>query len=110
MAVTATRVLTRCGEGIPTAPSVTPGDLNPAPGPQDPKLAFDGCSASDPSTPRCVYDAKQSAGMGGSSGAPGGWTVTISRPAAPTPIVITSHGGHEAFPCDTIQPGDHLVA
>ena len=57
------------------------GNLDPAPGPQTPHLAFDGCMASDPNTPKCTYDAKQAAGMGGSSGAPGGWTVTIDRPS-----------------------------
>ena len=41
---------------------------------------------------------------------PGGWTVTITRPGHVGPIVITSHGGYEAYPCGTVRTGDHVVA
>ena len=74
-----------------------------------PKIAPEGCTAYNPGTPRCVYDAAIAAGVGGYGGEPGGWTVTITHRGRPR-RVVTSFGGSEIYACGTVQPGDHVVA
>jgi hypothetical protein len=104
-------VPSRCGQRVPPPPSGTSGNLNPpssnlAP----PNVTGEGCSAPSSSTPSCEFDAKQAGGIGGGSNNPGDWTVTIRRPGQRDPIVISSHGGYESFPCGTVRPGDHVAA
>ncbi|HZN13980.1 MAG TPA: hypothetical protein VFB78_06925 [Acidimicrobiales bacterium] len=99
----------RCGVGGETPPIGTPGELNPPAGESAaPRVAPEGCVAYD-AAPTCEYDATVAAGGGGYSAAPGGWTVTIRRPGAPAPIVVTGFGGSEMYMCGTIRPGDHVV-
>ncbi len=45
----------------------------------------------------------------GMGAAPGDWTVTITRPGKPRPIVIKGFGGHQLYPCGAVRPGDHVV-
>jgi hypothetical protein len=100
----------RCGQRVPPPPSGTPGNLNP---PSDatgaPSISGEGCSAQNPGTSSCQYDAKQAGSVGGNGSNPGGWTVTITRPGHVGPIVISSHGGYEAYPCGAVRAGDHVV-
>jgi hypothetical protein len=99
-----------CLQHPPTPPSGQPGTMTPPDEPfAPPDLGADGCSAGAGGAPRCEYDATHSAGLGGSSNAPGDWTATITAPTRPAPVTIPSHGGFEAFACGTIRPGDHVV-
>jgi hypothetical protein len=97
----------RCGQPVPAPPSGTPGNLNPPSGTAPPPaVGGEGCSA----PPTCEFDAAHAGGIGGNGNAPGGWTVTIRRPGRIDPIVISSHGGYEAYPCGTVRAGDHVTA
>ena len=92
---------------MPAPPSGTPGNLNPpSQAAAPPSVAGEGCSA----PPTCVFDAAHAGGIGGNGNAPGGWTVTIRRPGRLDRIVISSHGGYEAYPCGTVRAGDHVTA
>jgi hypothetical protein len=101
-------VPSRCGDPVPPPPSGTPGNLNPAPQPATPNLGEESCGAKNPGTSTCTYDATHNGALGGDASQPGGWTATITRPGQSDPIVITSHGGWEQYPCGTIRPGDHV--
>ena len=99
----------RCGAKIPPPPSGTPGDLNPpAEDMEPPDIRPQSCTANG-GTPRCEYDAQGAGGIG-ASGDPDGWSVTITRPGRPEPIVLRGHGGSQTYPCGTIRRGDHVVA
>ena len=45
----------------------------------------------------------------GMGAAPGDWTVTVTRPGQPQPIVIKGFGGHQMYVCGTVRPKDHVV-
>jgi hypothetical protein len=99
----------RCGDRVRQPPLGATGELSP---PREdmrpPELRVERCDANG-ATPRCEYDAQGDGGIG-ASGDPGGWTVTITRPGRPEPIVLTGHGGSQAYPCGTVRRGDHVVA
>ena len=100
-----------CDPNLPPPPSGTFGNLAPPPDPQAaPDVSPGGCSAYNPGTPTCEYDATAPGGIGGYGNAPGGWTVTITNPGVPNAIVVKSFGGSELYACGTIHPGDHVVA
>lgn len=96
-----------CGsESNPPAPEPPAPPVQPPP-----NLAPQGCVASSPgSAPTCEYDAAVAGGISGYGSEPGGWTVTVARPDRADPIVVTSFGGAENYPCGTIRPGDHVIA
>jgi hypothetical protein len=73
-----------------------------------PELRVEQCEANE-QTPRCELDAQGDGGIA-ATGDPYGWTVTITRPGLPEPIVLRGHGGSQAYPCGTIRKGDHVVA
>ena len=99
----------RCGAKVPPPPTGTTGNLNPPPEPvKPPEVRAESCAAND-QTPRCEYDAQGDGGIA-ATGDPYGWTVTITRPGRPEPIVINGHGGWQAYPCGTVRRGDHVVA
>ncbi|MEA2448114.1 MAG: hypothetical protein QOG63_46 [Thermoleophilaceae bacterium] len=99
----------RCGAKVRQPPLHPTGELNPPPEPtEQPNLTTEKCEANE-TTPRCEYDA-QGAGGVAASGDPYGWTVTITRPGRSEPIVLTGHGGWQAYPCGTVRRGDHVIA
>jgi hypothetical protein len=99
----------RCGAKVRQPPLQPTRELNPPPEPTaPPDLRTEQCEANE-STPRCEYVA-QGAGGVAASGNPYGWTVTITRPGRSEPIVLTGHGGWQAYPCGTVRRGDHVVA
>jgi hypothetical protein len=71
---------------------------------------MEGCNVSNPGTSSCSYRATIDGGISGMSGEPGGWTVTIKRKGRAKPIVVTSLGGSEIYPCGAIVPGDLVTA
>jgi hypothetical protein len=98
-----------CGAPVPPPPTGTAGQLNPPKEPlEPPDLRVERCTANE-DLPRCEYDAKGAGGIAG-DGDPESWTVTITRPGRPEPIVLTGHGGPQLYPCGTIRRGDHVVA
>lgn len=102
-------VPSQCGAPVPPPPSGPPGNLNPSGQPITPDPGGEGCGVENPGTTTCSYDATHAAGLSGDAGQPGAWTVTITRPGQTDPIVITSHGGFESYPCGTIRPRDHVA-
>jgi hypothetical protein len=80
--------------------------------PSDPPPNTDttGCSAGNPGTPSCEYDAPTAGGIGASANKTGDWTITIRRPGRPDPIVLRGHAGYEIWPCGSIRKGDHVSA
>jgi hypothetical protein len=99
----------RCGARVKQPPLGPTGDLNPPHEPLTlPNLVAEFCTA-NADKPRCEYRAKSSAGII-ANGNPGGWTVTIQRPGKPEPVVLTGHGGFQAYACDTVKEGDYVVA
>jgi hypothetical protein len=100
-----------CMSHPPAVPTGTAGNLDPPPSnTASPDLGGEGCQAMNPGTPTCTYTATHNGGIGGDASAPGGWTVTIKRPAQPDAIVISSDGGFESYQCGTIKPGDVVTA
>jgi hypothetical protein len=67
-----------------------------------------GCGAYNPGAPTCTYVAKTNAGIAGYGSAPGGWTVTITRPGLTGPLVVKSLGGSQTYQCGTIRTGDSV--
>ena len=65
-----------------------------------------GCSAYNPGAPTCSFTATTADGISGYGSAPGGWTVTISRPGLAAPLVVRSLGGTQTYQCGTIRAGD----
>ncbi|MGH7822758.1 MAG: hypothetical protein ACREQ9_23620, partial [Candidatus Binatia bacterium] len=92
----------------PAPPTGPPGDLDPPAMATSPTLVVEGCQAANPGPmPRCEYDATSPGGVVG-SGAPGGWTVTVTRGSET--LVFRGLGGNESYACGAIQPGDHVMA
>ena len=101
----------RCGDGASIPPGGTTGPLDPEFGPEPPiDLETTGCSAYNPGQPVCEYTSPTTAGVGGHSSTPGGWTVEIRRPGLAEPIVIKGLGGDELYACGTIKKGDVVRA
>jgi hypothetical protein len=92
----------RCGAALtpPGTPQRTTAPPSPAP-----NTTTDGCAA----PPDCRYDATSPGGVGGSANAGGDWTIEITRPGRPDPIVIRARSGFTSFPCGTVRPGDHVA-
>ena len=65
--------------------------------------------AYNPGAETCTYTAAGYAGVSGYAPNPGDWTVTITRPTDPSPIVIHGFGGTQLYACGTVRPGDHVV-
>ena len=98
----------RCGKRVKQPPLGETGELDPPPEPvEPPNTAIENCTAGD-ATPRCAYVARGYGGLA-ASGDPYGWTATITRPGRAEPIVLTGHGGWQAYPCGTIRRGDHVA-
>jgi hypothetical protein len=97
----------RCGEER-SIPWGTPQKTTP-PGNPPPNTTMDSCSAGNPGTPQCTYDAKSAGGIGASANRTGDWTITIQRPGRPDPIVLRGHAGYEIWPCGSIRVGDHVT-
>lgn len=72
--------------------------------------APEGCGAFDTQIPECEYTATTNGGLGGYGAQPGGWKVTIVRKGWRRPLVVSSAGGMETYPCGTIMPGDKVTA
>jgi len=104
-------VPSRCLKNAPTPPGGTFGNLSPPPDQTPAAVGQDpGCSASSPSDDAtCSFDATMNGAVLGSSQDPGEWTVTITRPTDPSPIVIHGFGGTQMYACGTVRPGDHVV-
>jgi hypothetical protein len=99
----------RCGARVKQPPPAATGQLNPPAEPlKPPEVRAENCQANE-QTPRCAYDPQGEGGIA-ATGEPYGWTVTITRPGRPEPIVIQGHGGWQAYPCGTVRKGDHVVA
>jgi hypothetical protein len=97
----------RCGDAR-SIPWGTPQKTAPRSSPP-PNTTMDACSAGNPGTPSCAYDAQSAGGIGASANTTGDWTVTISRPGRAEPIVLRGHAGYEVWPCGTVRPGDHVA-
>jgi hypothetical protein len=97
----------RCGEDHPV-PWGTPQKTARA-GSPPPNTTTDACSAGNPGTPSCEYDAKSAGGIGAGAETTGDWTVTITRRGLGAPIVLRGHAGYEVWPCGTIRVGDHVA-
>ena len=86
------------------------GSFNPPTEPaKPPELRYEQCTADD-ATPRCEFDRVRATAASPRNGDPGSWTVTITRPGRPEPIVLGGHGGPQAYPCGTVRKGDRVVA
>src|SRR4051812_44334103 len=100
----------RCRPYARRPPGGTFGNLSPPPD-QTPAAAGQdaGCHASSPSeTATCSFDATMNGAVLGTAQNPGDWTVTITRAADPSPIVIHGFGGTQLYTCGTVRPGDHV--
>jgi len=97
------------GSGSPGVGGAGGGGGTPPPGVFVPTVQPDsGCTAYNPGAPSCTYVAKTNAGIAGYSGAPGGWTVTITRPGLAAPMVVKSLGGSNTYQCGTVRTGDSV--
>jgi hypothetical protein len=101
----------RCRDDLPRPPGGTAGNLSPPPDDRPLDAGTDpGCSIENPSqTESCSFDATMNGAATGYGANPGDWTVTITHPNDPTPLVITSFGGGQVYACGTIRPHDHVV-
>jgi hypothetical protein len=100
-----------CGSSVGGGPvgGGTGGGSAPPPGVFVPSPQADtGCGAYNPGAPSCTYVAKTNAGIAGYGAAPGGWTVTITRPGLAAPLVVKSLGGSQTYQCGTIRTGDSV--
>jgi hypothetical protein len=104
------KVPSRCGDPVPAPPGGQLGDLDPAADDRPPNAGVDaGCTTGGPEPSTCTFDATRDGAAMGIGPAPGDWTVTITRPGKPSPIVIKGFGGHQLYPCGAVRAGDHVV-
>jgi hypothetical protein len=98
----------RCGAKVKQIPLHQTGELNPPPEPPaPPTVGYQMCQA-DEAHPTCEFTAEHDGGIA-ANGLPGGWKVTITRPGRTAPIVLTSYGSSQVYPCGTIRAGDHVL-
>ena len=101
----------RCRDDLPTPPGGTIGKLEPPPDGRPLDVGTDpGCSIENPRETRsCSFDATMNGAATGYGANPGDWTVTITHPGDPAPVVIKGFGGAQMYPCGAIKPHDHVV-
>ena len=74
---------------MPAPPGGQLADLDPAADDRPPNAGVDvGSTTGGPEPSTCSFDATMDGAAMGFGPAPGDWTVTITRPGKPLPIVI----------------------